>query len=321
MNKLSHKIGVFITLAAFFTGCAPQALYFNVDVKNQEGRDLKIDDGTVAVFPLTGSNVADSLRIGNAALGLAEKLEQDRNLKTGTISVFSIPQAEFSGFNDTKTEAVKNYDKTYLQDLMLKTDGDIQIFIHNLQFGQYTVSNTDPVTYGANVIVPYSVQLQAYNVLKDSLLYTKSHSDTIYLQILNLDRKGNSQLSKVVASNLPDISRKIGEGLASYLTIQWITQERMLITYVGETSWDKAYELAQNFKWNEAIDVWIPLTASQNPKRSSCAAYNIAVACEMTEQFPLAMEWVQYSLKKFKFKEAEELRIHLQNLKKPYIAK
>lgn len=321
MNKLSKKIGIFITSVTFLAGCAPQALFFNVDVKNQEGRDLKIDDGTVAIFSLTNSNAADSLRIGNVALGLAEKLEKDRNLKTGTISVFSIPQAEFSGFNETKSAAVKNYDKAYLQDLMLKTAGDIQIFIHNLQFGQYTVSNTDPVTYAANIILPYKVQIQAYNALQDSILYSMTHTDTVYLQVLNPDRKNITQLSKVVTSNLPDISRKIGEGVASYLTIQWITQERMLITYPGEASWDKAYELAQDFKWNEAIDLWIPLTSSQSLKKSSCAAYNIAVACEMTEQFPLALEWVQYSLKKFKFREAEELLRNLQNLKKPFISK
>ncbi|MEF9986890.1 MAG: DUF6340 family protein [Bacteroidales bacterium] len=319
MNTFLKNTTIIITIILLLSGCAPQAQFFNVDVKRQDVQDVQFNGGKAAVFSITNSTPRDSIRISNASLGLAEKLEKDRNMKPGEIPVFSIPQTEFSGFSTDKTEALKLYDKAYLQDLMLKSDGDIQIFVNNLKFYQYSVNKlTDelPQEYGGvNILLPYSIEMQIYNALQDSLLYSKTHIDTVYMQVVIVN-KDNASIANAIAANLSNVSRKIGENLASKLTVQWETQERMLITYAGEAAWEKPYLLAQDFKWKEAIDLWIELSSSPNPKRAAFAAYNVAVACEMTEQFPLAMEWVQFSLKKFKFREAEELRIHLLVIKK-----
>ncbi len=298
-------LGTF-TAAVFLCGCAPQARFFNVDVKSNKGKNLNINDRKAAVFPIVTSNAPDSIRISNVALGVAEKMERDRQMSQGEIPVFSIPKSEFG------------YDKTYLQELMLKSGGDIQIFVNDLKFYRYNVTRQATGYFneyaGMNVILPYSVEMNVYNALQDTIMLSVKQKDTIYLQISN--GINEAKIGDAISSYMPEISKKIGASLASGLTTQWITQERMLITYEGENSWEKPYELAQDFKWQEAIDLWLPLTYSQNRRRAAFAAYNIAVACEMTEQFPLAMEWVKLSLEKFPFKEAEELRVHLLNIKK-----
>lgn len=319
LKKNKHICAAFLSAAILIGGCAPQAQLFNVDVKNQGGKDIQFNNGKVSVFPIVPLNTRDSVRLASVAMGLAEKLEQDRDLKLGEIPVYVIPQPEFSGFNKNKSKALQEYDKNYLQELMLKSGGDVQIFVNNLNLLTYTVTK-QAASYlneaaGISVLIPYHVEMNIYSALQDSLLYSKIVKDSIYLQMLSMDND-NTKLERVISSHIPAITKKIGENLASYLTTQWETQERMLITYESEQAWVKPYELAQDFKWKEAIDCWIPLTAANNPKRSAFAAYNIAVACEMTEQFPLAMEWVKFSLKKYRFKEAEDLKTHLQNLKK-----
>lgn len=308
---ITSALAAFILLA----GCAPQLRLFTVDVKNAEGYELKTETGSVAVFPVTPSAEQDSVRLSNVALGIAEKFEQDRVLPRGSISVFAIPQQEFAGFDKDKPGYMQEYDRQYLQDLMLKSGEEVQIFVNNLVFYPYTVNRVPMGTdyeYGTNIVLPYSMEMNIYNVMQDSLVYSQARKDTIYLQVLT----GDKNLNNLLLANLPDIAKKIGIGLASKLSTQWITQERMLIVYEDATDWEKAYYLAQDFKWDEAIAAWMPFTTSQNPKKAAYAAYNIAVACEMMEQLPLALEWVNYSLEKSKFREADQLKNHLLTMMK-----
>ena len=108
----------------------------------------------------------------------------------------------------------------------------------------------------------------------------------------------------VIAGYLPEISGKIGEKLGSYVSTQWDTQERMLISYEDDSKWETPYLLSQDFKWKEAVELWMNLTESENPKKAAFAAYNIAVGCEMMEQIQLARKWLEFSMKKYRFREA-----------------
>ena len=58
------------------------------------------------------------------------------------------------------------------------------------------------------------------------------------------------------------------------------------------------------------------LANDNNVKRAAFAAYNVAVGCEMLEQFDLALKWIDYSLDKYAFREAQDLKQHLMGLKR-----
>lgn len=308
-------IGLLIGLLG---GCAPQARFFNVDVKQPRRAEQELLAGheKIAIFPVIRSNAQDSSRLGTIAVELAEQLEQDKTLNTGSISVYSLPASEFRGFNQEQSGRMQEYTKDYLNSLMAESGCYMQLFISNLLFQPASVNRQG--SYGefstVQILLPYSIRLDLYNTLQNSLLYTVNHQDSIYLQVTGTvpDKSVNS----IIASHLPEISKKIGTILSGYLTTQWTTLERMLITYDGETDWETPYELAQDFKWQEAIEYWMQSTFSGSAKRAAFAAYNIAVGCEMTEQFPLAQEWIEFSLKKFPFKEAMELKTHLQHVQK-----
>ena len=71
---------------------------------------------------------------------------------------------------------------------------------------------------------------------------------------------------------------------------------------------------AMDFNWCEAIKLWMPLTKSESPKKAAFAAYNIAVACEMSGNLALAKEWINFSLNKHKFQYAIDYSNSLKKL-------
>lgn len=293
--------------ALMFAACAPQAAFFQVDVRDMQGRDLDISGKQTAVFSLVGNNAADSLRGGNAALALAGKLEQDRGLEN-PLPVFSLPLLDFAGFGEA------GYDKEYLKELMLSTGADLQIFVNTIKFGFYEVQETGGYIgeYGERlVMLPYSVDMHIYDALNDTLLVQHSSRDTVYMAVLA--QANRKEYGALVADKLPEVCKVVGESLGSTLTRQWSRQERMLVNYEGNEKWEKPLALALDFKWKEAVELWMPLASDPNSRKASYAAYNIAVACDMLGQKMLAGEWAAYSVNRYSFKENVELQRQLSS--------
>ena len=293
-------------------GCLPQARYFNVDVRSEEFVEIPIEGNSVAVFSIVSQNRHDSIRCSNVALGLAEKIEADRGLEKGDVAVYSIPKIEFRGFPSALNDKITDVDTVYLSQLMLKTGVQMFVFVDNLRFGQYSIpySVTSADFDNTNVLVPYMVDMNVFDPVNGKTLYKLELRDSIYMQMVSsvvTDKK----VGAMISNYLPEISGKIGQKLASHLSVQWETQERMLVSF-DDAKWEKACDMAQDFKWEEAIRIWMPLAESDNPKKSAFAAYNIAVGCEMLEQFDLARKWIEFSLKRYKFKEALQMHEYIK---------
>ena len=116
-----------------------------------------------------------------------------------------------------------------------------------------------------------------------------------------------------MASKLPEVSRVVGEILGSKLTRQWERERRVLINFPDNPQWEEPLALAMDFKWKEAIAGWIPMTESRNARIAAYASYNIAVGCEMLQQFELAREWADFSVKKYNFTDNMLLKQQLKN--------
>ena len=312
MLKLMREV-CFLFVLMMLVGCAPSARYFNVDVKNGEYVDLPLEGKKVAVFSITTQSKADSIRCGKVALGVAEKIEEDRGMLSGEIPVYSVPKIEFRGFPSGFNNEIKSVDTTYLNSLMLNSGAQVLLFVDNLRFGQYSVKRgvTSNEYDNANVVIPYFVDFNAYDSFADSLLLKIEMKDSVYMQLVSGSAM-DGNVGGVIAGYLPEIAKKIGAKLGSYLSVQWETQERMLITFEGDSSWESAVLMAQDFKWQDAINAWMKLAESDNVKKSAYAAYNIAVGCEMLEQFDLARQWLEFSLKKFKFRESSMMYEHIK---------
>ena len=297
-------------VALVLFSCGPQAAYFQVEAKDMQGQTVSMDNKQIAVLSVASSAKTDSTRSANAALGLAEKLRQDRGWEN-PLPVFSVSTKEFAGFSSPM-----GLDKEFLKSLMFTTGADLQIFVENLRFGRYTIESAVnyEADYSTNIVsLPYTVDMHIYDVLEDSLLYVAAVKDTVYMQMIS--DNGKKDYNGFISGKLAEVSSVVGESLASGLTHQWEKQERLLVNYPEDEAWEKPLALAMKFRWDEAVALWMPMTSSPNARIAAYAAYNIAVGCEMMERFALAREWADFSVKKYRFRENAELKEYLKSKK------
>ncbi len=306
--RFIFPLAFLLLCATMFEGCAPQIKYLNVDVRKNAAIAVDMDGVDAAIFSVVSNSKPDSMRVANVAIGFAEQLESDRQVDIGSVPVYSIKTEEYMISDDGGLVP----DKDYISSLYADTGSEVMFFINKIQFLQYSVERMSEYSGydGYNVSLPYVVGLDIFDCRGPEKLYGSVESDTLYLFVDSSVSENN--VGGAVAKRLPYISKIIGAELAKSLSPQWVTQNRMLISYETGSEWEDAYMLAEEFQWKEAIDKWMQFAGAKDSKKAAFAAYNIAVGCEMLEQFELALKWIDYSIELFPMKESEIYRRHLE---------
>ena len=67
-------------------------------------------------------------------------------------------------------------------------------------------------------------------------------------------------------------------------------------------------ELAAEYEWKAAMELWFNLLSTKDMLKRSCAEYNIAVACYMLGDYELAGEWLDRSDSDNKLAQSDALR-------------
>ena len=67
------------------------------------------------------------------------------------------------------------------------------------------------------------------------------------------------------------------------------------VLYYGSQKWEDATMLAYEYKWKEAMTLWMDCLETNNYLKRSCACYNISLACYMLGDYELALEWLDSS--------------------------
>jgi len=307
--KIIQRYGFMALLGLALAGCAtPQAMLFNVDVLQPKAFTLAVDEQPVAVVATYKDKKADSTATAILALGAARSIETSNALEDGSVGAFTIPQDEYPGSSD----------KEYMEGLMMATGGGTLVLIKDISYGKVALfKDFDEIanvsTIGMQTIM---ANLEVYDAITDTTIYSAFITDSLHFRFpanQDLSQKG---ISSFLAEHDSLLVSSMGALLAKHISNQWIEEEWMLIDYTDEPVWHNAYKNAMDFKWEEAIKAWIPLTEDQKPEKASYAAFNIAVACQMLGQTDLAIEWVSFARSKMDFPEARQLSQYLYNHKK-----
>ena len=102
--------------------------------------------------------------------------------------------------------------------------------------------------------------------------------------------------------DLKNAADYLGRRTARSFVDQWETQDRVIFLY-RKTEWNRAYDYALAFEWDKAMQIWLKLTEGNNAQEVACAAFNVALSCEMQGYFDLAKEWLEFSSKTFSMPE------------------
>jgi len=302
MKTLYPKKGlIFLVSIIFLSSCGPTVQFFNIDERVAPLHPVNFENRSISVYVSMASEQPevnmlfqnDSAQMSNLATGIAASLEQNLLLEQGAVYVFNHYPAK--GFK---------YNMEYIQSLSASSNSDVLVVVDTLMVGKTQVMNDlkSPVNqaYRSNyVFAPIRTVINVFDGITAERLGRIDQKDTVYWEILSRnDARENAIKYKAVESMLI-VATTLGEDIVTTMFPQWKTVGKYLYIY-PVPSWQKAYEYSLEFKWREAMDIWLEEISNHDAIRAASAAYNIAVACELTDRLELAIEWIDVSIKKFR---------------------
>lgn len=171
-----------------------------------------------------------------------------------------------------------------------------------LDYGESTLSLVMSMPY------QFNISISKKNDTLDKTPEQIKFSDIVYWNIVAPDTVSIEKFYLKAKNSLPSLYVGLGEIVASDFFPKWKPEERTIICYLYGR-WAQAEELAFDFKWKEARDIWMKLVDTDDVKKKGIASYNIALACEMLQQYEIALKWLDYVDKYMPgLKEAQQIR-------------
>ncbi|MHC1778888.1 MAG: DUF6340 family protein [Bacteroidales bacterium] len=299
-------------LLSVLTSCGPTVRFFNIDEKVPAKYPVNFDNKSISVFVSLATRelsekqmfLNDSLQMLNLGTAIAASLEKQLYLDEGGVFVFNhYPEKDFK------------YDPGYIMSLANKSNSDIIITIDTLEVLKTSVLNNVSADYASKykssyLLAPIRTVVNVYDGITTERIQRIDIRDTVYWEILSRNDVREQAIKYKAAESLKNVSLTLGEDIAAKMFPEWITIQRSLFTLPGP-GWSKAYNLSSEFKWTEAMDIWLEEIKVKDPVVSSVAAYNIAVACELTDRVELAVKWVDISMKYYKLPGIQSYKLKL----------
>ena len=288
---------LFLTLV-WFTSCGPSKTYVSVESKGKTENLIPFEGRKLSVVSVVRVGDRDSALVYELGMGVAQKIESEMGLEVGTVGVYTAPITG-EGLSESGT----------LDLLAVQTDSDMLIALDSLSIGSFTL-----VRSGENVVqvsLPVIFNVQAYDFLKLESIYRRQVVDTVVWTVMGEGQVPNSMAIAQANAHLKEAFRGVGEKVSEIFLPSWNQEERMILCFSG-SKWENAYYLAYDFKWEQAIDVWLELVKGSSPMKQGAAAYNLAVACEILGRYDIALKWLDFAESKCYFAQMTTLRKKLQ---------
>jgi tetratricopeptide (TPR) repeat protein len=235
------------------------------------------------------ASVLDSILVNNVADGIKETLESSPVFEYSDIPVFNI-------YSDT-TMIGKDMPKDELDIIAEQTGTKIVIAVEFIDINAHYVfekAKQRPLVTNVNFIV----KINAYDVETGDKAIKYTGKDNIMIPA-SYDEDG----TYIPAPKIEDARRvtaeMIGRDFAKRIIPSWETAERLVFYdsyYDSRNSKPgKAYNAAvKEHNWANAAQYWTEaLDESRTKSKRAQMMYNIALSCEMLENFNLAIKWLE----------------------------
>lgn len=148
--------------------------------------------------------------------------------------------------------------------------------------------------------VPYKFIFRFYNIRSNRIEDTQIVNDTLVIETSSSWVRDAMDLFKEIIIGREAVTmacEQAGESYAELIAPHW-TDEIRYYYNDGSRDMDRANKYVDNQQWLEAMDIWMKYSASSNQKQAAMACFNMALACEMADDFGLATEWLNLAKKK-----------------------
>lgn len=283
--------------------CDPQAFSMNVEMRYPSSSGMSIDGKSVAVVYLNEDSAKDSVFNECLANGFASAIEKNYFNGAEAVNLYKMPKVVGGVYSNADT----------LINLIVDTGCDIVFLFDAPEFGNVQIKEQKTSTSGTYypVSVPVAVKLYGF----DSL----SGSDTVRVwtgtRMLSANMEaslGRQAAADSLWNRIGSSAENLGEVSARTFAPVWKEETYTFIYYESPEAWLTAAQYASDYKWNEAMKVWISLLDTNNTMKRSCAEYNIATACFLMGDNELALKWLNSSDEDYPISLSKTLRKRIQ---------
>lgn len=290
MKKIPLLIALMLTLAA----CGPIRHAVHVEMKHPSKSGIDFTGKKIAVVYLENDNdIATSLSEGMAS-GLAYSMESDQGTGQGSVGTYMMRVTSGGDYASRDT----------LVNLILDTDSDVVFLIDTISTGLMTIGGATSVSsasspdssYFSSGQLPFTMKLYCFDAMNmDEKVYSFSGSSVAVPFAYSDGRQSAAVIRERALQSLPEVGFEVGMNVASTFRTQWKHEQYSILYFDTPSQWYDAMELADQYYWKEAMDIWLGLLDTNDLMRRACAAYNISVASYMLGDYDLAKEWLDRS--------------------------
>lgn len=283
--------------------CDPQAFSMNVEMRYPSSSGMSIDGKSVAVVYLNEDSAKDSVFNECLANGFASAIEKNYFNGAEAVNLYKMPKVVGGVYSNADT----------LINLIVDTGCDIVFLFDAPEFGNVQIKEQKTSTSGTYYPVSVPVAIKLYGF--DSL----SGSDTVRVwtgtRMLSANMEaslGRQAAADSLWNRIGSSAENLGEVSARTFAPVWKEETYSFIYYESPEAWLTAAQYASDYKWNEAMKVWISLLDTNNTMKRSCAEYNIATACFLMGDNELALKWLNSSDEDYPISLSKALRKRIQ---------
>lgn len=305
-RSLVSAIAAFSALAAL-QSCDPQAFSMNVEMRYPSSSGMAIEGKSIAVVYLNEDEAKDSVFNECLANGFASAIEKNYFNGAEAVNLYKMPKVGGGVYSEADT----------LINLVVDTGCDIVFLFDAPEFGNVQVKDEQVSTSGSYypVSVPVSIRLYGFDSLSGS------DSVRVWTGSRMLSANMESSLGRKAAADslwnrIGSSAENLGEVSARTFSPVWKEETYTFIYYENPAAWLNAAQYASDYRWDEAINVWLSLLDTNNAMKRSCAEYNIATACFLMGDNELALKWLSRSDEDYPISLSATLRKRIQSRKR-----
>lgn len=304
--KSGLRVLLIMVLVLTALSCGPSRFTMLLEMKQPSKSGVNLNGKTVSVVYLENGNRLQDDFASYMAASFSESLQNDYGTGKGSVGVFRMPMAEGADYSVKDT----------LVNLLIDTGSDVVFLFDTTKFGVMTLGTSDklsePVSADSAYIntgsVPYTIKLYCFDAMNQKEeVRTFGGTSVAQPAVYSAGKETDEQLKVQLATALSKEGWNVGQVIASSFAPQW-KEEGFSIIYFDSEKWITALEKANQFQWKQAMDIWLGLVDSKDIMKRSCAAYNMAVACYISGEYKLALEWLNLSNLEYELQMSDSLR-------------
>ncbi len=288
--------------------CGPMSYLMRVELRYPSKSGLELGNKTFSVAYLDDGKHEDSLFIASVADGFAQRLESEYFGGEMRIPVYNVeknPGGDYSSRDsvlnilmETGSDVVFVFDSPDISDISLSAPQKV---------GSPAVRDSAYLVKGSMM---YSLALYVYDSMnKDDRVLVFTGTATGEPVAYTDGNETDRELEAKMLSSLEAPGREAGRTAGGQFLPRWNAETLSFMYYdTGSSDWLDAIMAAYDYRWDDAIAIWLGKTDTGNLERRSCAAYNLAVAFYVIGQYGLAEEWLDVSDAGYPLHDSYELR-------------